>query len=220
MTPLPDCSAASDQDLVAWAREGREEAYVELFRRTHRTVRGLLRRMVRDDDLADDLTQETFVRAFDALATQPPDGNFGPWILRIANNLGMDHWRAEGRRRRRGHDTVPLEPTPDVTSPRRLRATRLRSTLAPTPTPTPTPRDARALGLARELEDALAQLKETYRRCFVLREIEGRSYDDIAELLDLPVGTVGPFLTRARRELRAALRSRHDALGASSPTPA
>jgi len=220
MTPHPDCSAAADQDLVAWAREGREEAYVELFRRNLRTVRGVLRRMVRDDDLADDLTQETFVRAFRALATQPPDGNVGPWILRIANNLGMDHWRCEGRLKRRGLDTVPLEPTPDITSPRRLRAGGLRSTLAPTLTPTPTPQDARTLGLARELEEALAQLKETYRRCFVLREIEGRSYDDISEILDLPVGTVSTCLTRARRELRAALRSRYDALGAASPTPA
>jgi RNA polymerase sigma-70 factor (ECF subfamily) len=215
MTPLPDCSAASDQDLVAWAREGRDEAYVELFRRNHRTVRELLRRMVRDDDLADDLTQETFVRAFRALATQPPEGNFGPWVLRIANNLGMDHWRCEGRLRRRGLDTVPLEPTPDTDGRRKPAAHWLRA--ASSNSLTPTPRDARALGPA--LEAALARLKETYRRCFILREIEGRSYDDIAEILDLPVGTVGPVLTRARRELRAALGVRYDALRAASPPP-
>ena len=69
------------------------------------------------------------------------------------------------------------------------------------------------------MSEALARLKERYRLCFILREIEGRSYEDIAEILNLPVGTVGPSLTRARRPLRVALGSRYEALKATSRPP-
>jgi RNA polymerase sigma-70 factor (ECF subfamily) len=83
---------------------------------------------------------------------------------------------------------------------------------------TPTPLDTRALAPA--LEEALGRLQDHYRLCFILREIEGRSYEDIAEILNLPVGTVGSCLTRARQALRAALGSRYEALKAASLPPA
>jgi RNA polymerase sigma-70 factor (ECF subfamily) len=197
---------------VASARQGHPEAYDELVRRHRRFICTFINRMVRDHDLAEDLTQETFVKVFTQLERYRPDGNFSKWLLKIANNLSMDHFR----RVRREPDSVPLEPTPDVSSPRRLPAGSLR--WAPSNTPTPTPRDTRALAPA--LEEALGQLKEKYRLCFILREMEGRSYEDIAEILNLPTGSVGPYLTHARRELRAALGPLYDALRASSLTPA
>jgi RNA polymerase sigma-70 factor (ECF subfamily) len=209
-------SATSDHDLVALAREGREDAYGELLRRHHRPVHALIHRLVRDHDLADDLTQETFVKAFGALAAQRPDKRFSAWILKIANNHAVNHLKRERRLQRRGLDTVPLEPTPDASSPRKLTARGLLA--AASSTLTPTPRDTRALAPA--LEGALARLKEQYRLCFILREIEGRSYENIAEILSLPVGTVGSCLHRARRQLRAALGSRYEALRAASLPPA
>ena len=75
----------------------------------------------------------------------------------------------------------------------------------------------RALGPA--LDDALAGLRDTHRECFILREIEGRSYEDIAEIMDLPLGTVGTYLNRARRGLRAELGATYNALRAFSITP-
>ena len=216
MSKLPDLSEASDQEVVASARRGRQDAYDELVRRHRRSVFALILRLVRDLDLAEDLTQDVFVKAFSELESHRPESNFSSWILKIANNRAVDHLRREHRLKRRGLDTVPLEPTPDASSPRRLMAAGLRAALSNTPTPTPL--NTRALAPA--LDEALGRLKETYRRCFILREIEGRSYEDIAEILDLPVGTVGSCLTRARRELLAVIGPLRDALQASSLTPA
>jgi RNA polymerase sigma-70 factor (ECF subfamily) len=188
------------------------EAYDQLVRRHRRSIYVFLHRMVRDADLADDLTQDVFVKAFRQLERYRPEGNFSSWLIKIANHDALDHFK----RVRRGLDTVPLEPTPDTSNPRKLTAGALRP--VGWSTPTPTPRDTRALAPA--LDEALARLKETYRQCFILREIEGRSYEDIAEIMNLPVGTVGSCLTRARGELRATLGPLHDALRASSLTPA
>lgn len=215
MTARPNLSTASDQHLVASARQGREGAYGELLRRYHRRVYALIHRLVRDHDLAEDLTQDTFVKAFDALEHHRPESRFSSWILKIANNRAVDHLKRERRLKRRRHDTVPLEPTPDASTPRRPAAGRLRAAVWNTPTPTPL--DTRGLGPA--LEQALGRLREHYRRCFILREIEGRSYEDIAEILDLPVGTVGSCLTRARKQLQAALGSLYDTLHRAPLTP-
>jgi RNA polymerase sigma-70 factor (ECF subfamily) len=127
----------------------------------------------------------------------------------------VDHLKREQRLKRRRLDTVPLEPTPDVTTPRKPAAGRHR--VAVSTTPTPTPLDARALAPA--LDEALGRLKEHYRRCFILREIEGRSYEDIAEILSLPLGTVGSCLTRARKQLQAALGSLYGTLHRAPLTP-
>jgi RNA polymerase sigma-70 factor (ECF subfamily) len=211
--PLPpDLSDVFDQDLVAYARKGHMEAFDELIRRYRREVYEFLHRMVRDADLADDLTQDVFVKAFRQLESHRPEHSFSGWIIKIANNLALDDFK----RVRREADIVPLEPTPDVSNPRRLPAGGLRETLWSNPTPTP--RDTRALAPA--LDEALSGLRDTHRQCFILREIEGRSYDDIAEIMDMPKNTVGTCLYRARRELRAALGPLYDDLQASSFTPA
>ncbi len=215
MTSPPKLSAASDRDVVAAARLGREDAYAELLRRHHATVHAFIHRLVRDHDLADDLTQDAFVKAFSELHGQGSDCKFSSWVLKIANNRALDHLKRERRLKRRGLDTVPLEPTPDASSPRKIAADRLRAIVSNTATPTPL--DLRALAPA--LEEALERLKRHDRLCFILREIEGRSYEDIAEILDLPLGTVGPSLTRARRQLRTELGPLYHTLRRSSLTP-
>jgi RNA polymerase sigma-70 factor (ECF subfamily) len=215
MTSPPRLSAASDRDVVAAARLGRENAYAELLRRHHGTVHAFIQRLVRDRDLADDLTQDVFVKAFGELESHRPEHKFSSWILKIANNQAVDHLRREGSLKRRGLETVPLEPTPDASGPRTIAAHKLRTIVSNTATPTPL--DVRALAPA--LDEALERLRRHDRLCFILRELEGRSYEDIAEILDLPLGTVGPSLTRARRELRAALGPLYDTLRRSSFTP-
>jgi len=208
----PDLSAASDQDLVAAAREGLMEAYDQLVRRYRREVYVFLHRMVRDPDLADDLTQDVFVKAYRQLDRYRPEGSFSSWLIKIANNHALDDFK----RARREFDTVPLEPTPDTSNPRGPMAGALRP--VGWSTSTPTPRDMRALAPA--LQEALGRLKEKYRECFIMREIEERSYEDIAEILGMPKGTVSSCVTRARGELREALGPVYDDLQASSFTPA
>jgi RNA polymerase sigma-70 factor (ECF subfamily) len=215
MTSSPNVSDLHDHELVTAAREGREDAYAELLRRHHGTVYALVHRLVRDADLADDLTQEAFFKAFSELEGQGSDCKFSAWILKIANNKAVDYLRRESSIKRQGLDTVPLEPTPDVSGPRAIAAHRMRAIVSNTPTPTPLDLAA----IAPALDQALQGLKERDRLCFFLREIEGRSYDDIAEILDLPRGTVGTSLARARRQLRAQLGPLYDTLRESSARP-
>lgn len=93
MSPVPDLSAASDQDVVASILEGSAKAFRELHRRYEDRVYTLTYHLVLDPDLAQDLTQETFIKAFAKLASYRPELPFSPWILKIANNKALDYLR-------------------------------------------------------------------------------------------------------------------------------
>jgi RNA polymerase sigma-70 factor (ECF subfamily) len=146
-------------------------------------VYGIALRIVRRHDVADDVTQEAFLRAHRALASFDLARPFGPWIARIAANLAVNH----------------------VRSPR-AREQELPEGHAETPTREPGPlagvleREAGAL-----LEQALCGLPVEQRTVFVLRVMEDMSYREIAEALDLSPGTVMSRLARAREKLRVAL---------------
>jgi len=188
-------TALSDQEVVARAREGREPAYRELIRRYERPVFSLIFRMVRDRELAEDLTQETFVKALNAVESYRPEFKFSSWIFKIANNAAIDHLR------RRELQTLSLEGAPNAVTPEAIEATalqlrdRLESPLEEL--------EARELG--GQIESAIARLRPEYRSCILLRHVEGRAYEEIAEILDLPLGTVKTYIHRARNELRASL---------------
>lgn len=207
MTPSPDLSNASDQELVAQAREGSEEAYRELHRRYRGPVYNLILRMVGERDLADELTQDTFVNMFIGLGTYRPEFKFSPWILKIAKNATVNHVKRGRRFKRKRLDTVGMEVTPDPRWARQMAAAGNPLAIHIHSDPTPLPASTRA-----ELEQALARLKEAARQCIILRDIEGRSYDYIADVLGIPEGTVGSHIHRARKELRAALGHMYDAL--------
>ncbi len=91
MSKLPNLSEASGQEVVAWAREGDEDAYREMVRRYSPPVFDLVYRMVGHRELAEDLTQETFVKPFRALDRHGPERKPSAWILRIANNTAIDY---------------------------------------------------------------------------------------------------------------------------------
>ena len=132
-------------------------------------------------------------------------------MLKIANNITIAHLR------RRRLDTLRLEGSLYPTSPANMTATALG--LAERSHSAPTRADRRAL--ARALEQAIGRLRKQDRRCIILQDIEGRSYEDIAEILHLPVGTVSTYLYRARKELRDTLDAlRESLLACSSGTPA
>ncbi|HTK41901.1 MAG TPA: sigma-70 family RNA polymerase sigma factor [Gemmatimonadales bacterium] len=195
MPPRVDLAPKTDQEIVALARVGEEAAYRELIRRYERPLFSLLFRMVRDRELAEDLAQETFVKALNAIESYRPEFKFSSWIFKIANNAAIDHLR------RRELDTLSLEGSPQAETPEAIEATALQiggrqeSPLAEV--------EARELG--GQIEAAIAQLRPEYRSCILLRHVEGRAYEEIAEILNLPLGTVKTYIHRARNELRQAL---------------
>jgi RNA polymerase sigma-70 factor, ECF subfamily len=200
MAERTDLASQSDQEIVALAREGREAAYRELIRRYERPVFSLILRMVRDRQLAEDLSQETFIKALNAIATYRPEFKFSSWIFKIANNAAIDHLR------RREVDTLSLDGAPNATSQEDIEATALQvGDKGETPL---AELEARELGTA--IERAIGQLRPEYRSCILLRHVEGLAYEEIAQLLDLPLGTVKTYIHRARHELRGTLAGLRD----------
>ncbi|CAN5797530.1 sigma-70 family RNA polymerase sigma factor [soil metagenome] len=195
MAEGPDSARLTDQEVVLLARGGREAAYRELVRRYERPVFALLYRMVRDRELAEDLAQETFVKALNAIESYKPEYKFSSWIFKIGNNAAIDHLR------RRELDTLSLDGSPHAETPEAMQATALQigarqeSALDEV--------EARELG--GSIEAAIGRLRPEYRACILLRHVEGRAYEEIAEILDLPLGTVKTYIHRARNELRLAL---------------
>ena len=188
-------AAATDQEIVALARAGHEPAYRELIRRYERPLFSLVFRMVRDRELAEDLAQETFVKALNALDSYRPEFKFSSWIFKIANNAAIDHLR------RRELDTLSLDGSPHAETPEAIEATALQIGNRGE-----SPLDAvEAKELGGAIEHAIGLLRPEYRSCILLRHVEGRAYEEIAEILNLPLGTVKTYIHRARNELRLSL---------------
>ncbi len=195
MPPGKDLQSLSDQEVVALARAGKEAAYRELLRRYERPVFSLIYRMVRDEALAEDLAQDSFVKVLNALDSYRPEYKFSSWVFKIANNVAIDQLR------RRELDTLSLDGAPDARTKDEVEATALQ---AVDRTETPLAElESRELG--SRIEQAIAKLRPEYRSCILLRHVEGRSYEEIAEVLDLPLGTVKTYIHRARHELRGYL---------------
>jgi RNA polymerase sigma-70 factor (ECF subfamily) len=190
-----DLAAASDQQIVAWAQDGAELAFRELVRRYQRPVFSLIYRMVRDRETAEDLAQETFIKVLNAIDTYRPEHKFSSWIFKIANNAAIDHLR------RREPDVLSLDGAPDAVSVERQEATALQvGDRGESPLD-----ELEARELGSHIERAIARLRPEYRACILLRHVEGRAYEEIAAILDLPLGTVKTYIHRARAELRDIL---------------
>ncbi len=195
MPPGKDLQSLTDQEVVALAKAGKEVAYRELLRRYERPVFSLIYRMVRDRALAEDLAQDTFVKVLNALESYRPEYKFSSWVFKIANNVAIDQLR------RRELDTLSLDGAPGARTQEEVEATALQ---AVDRTETPLAElESRELG--SRIEQAIARLRPEYRSCILLRHVEGRSYEEIAEALDLPLGTVKTYIHRARHELREYL---------------
>lgn len=191
----PALNTLTDQEVVLLARGGQERAYRELVRRYERPIFSLLYRMVRDRELAEDLSQETFVKALNAIESYRPEYKFSSWLFKIANNAAIDHLR------RRELDTLSLEGSPHAVTPDAMEATALQiGDRAENPLDI-----VEAKELGGEIERAIALLRPEYRACILLRHVDGRAYEEIAEMLDLPLGTVKTYIHRARNELRRSL---------------
>ncbi len=193
--PSLDLANLPDADVVRLAQEGRERAFRELVRRYERPVFSLIYRMVRDRETSEDLAQETFVKILNHIDKYSPEFKFSSWIFKIANNVAIDHLR------RRTLDTVSIDGSPHARTASEAAASTLD--LAADQESALDELEARELGTA--IERAVAGLRPMYRACIMLRHVEGRSYEEIASALDLPLGTVKTYIHRARHELRRAL---------------
>ena len=186
-----------DADVAALAKEGREPAFRELVRRYERPVFSLIFRMVRDREMAEDLAQDTFIKVLNNIDRYRPEFKLSSWLFKIANNVTIDHLR------KRQLATVSLDGSPHAQTAAEAQATSLdveskgESALEAI--------ESRELGSA--IERAIGKLRPEYRSCILLRHVEGRSYEEIAATLDLPLGTVKTYIHRARHELREALES-------------
>ena len=186
---------ATDHELIALARTGSEKAYRELLDRYQRPVFSLVYRMVRDRELAEDLAQETFVKVFNHLDRFNPKYKFSSWIFKIASNLAIDTLR------KREPLTVSLDGSRHAETPDEIESTRIT-----VESKDENPEEfLEAKELGQEIERAISRLRPEYRTAILLRHVEGRAYEEIAEIMSLPLGTVKTFIHRARGELRETL---------------
>ena len=185
----------SDQDLVRLCLKQDDRAARELVERFERPVFSLVYRMVRDRELAEDLTQEVFVRTFNNLQRYDRSYKFSSWLFKIAYNLTVDHLR------RKELKTVSIHGSPDAVTTDQQEATSV--TLESTEE-APDER-LESIELAGRLEESIGKLREEYRTAILLRHVEGRAYEEIAEIMDIPLGTVKTYIFRARRQLREDL---------------
>ncbi len=195
MPTTHELSSLPDADVVLLAQQGREFAFRELVRRYERPVFSLVYRMVRDRELAEDLAQDAFIKVLNHIDKYSPDFKFSSWMFKIANNVAIDHLR------RRRLDTVSIDGSPHATSAAEAEA----SAFDPAAMQESALDELEARELGGAIETAIAQLRPEYRSCIMLRHVEGRSYEEIASTLDLPLGTVKTYIHRARHELRTAL---------------
>jgi RNA polymerase sigma-70 factor (ECF subfamily) len=172
--------------LVDGCRRGDQRAMAALVDRFRDRVFGLCLRMVRHRQDAEDVTQETFVRALRSLANWDTQRDFQPWLLAIAGNRCRTLLATRTRRH--------------------LLQNTVQNTVEQLPDTSP---DSQQAGAVREeLELVLSGLREEYRQAFVLFHQGQLSHAEIALVLDCPVGTVKTWVHRARRELAERLRQR------------
>jgi RNA polymerase sigma-70 factor (ECF subfamily) len=195
MAQLLDLANLPDADVVALAQKGREAAFRELIRRYERPVFSLIFRMVRDRETAEDLSQDTFIKVLNHIDRYRPEFKLSSWLFKIANNVAIDHLR------KRQIETVSIDGSPHARSAAEVEATSF-DVVAHQETAL---EELESKELGSAIERAIAGLRPEYRACILLRHVEGRSYEEIAATLDLPLGTVKTYIHRARRELREAL---------------
>lgn len=188
-------SGASDQLLVQRTLAGDHKAYELLVLKYQRRLHRLVGRMVRDVDLVEDITQETFIRAFRALHQFRGDAQFYTWLYRIAVNTAKKAL-LELKRDPTVSEAFFAGDDEDETSWKKSE---------PSTQETPESEFA-AREIAKVVNDAMDALPDDLRQAISLREIEGMSYEEIALAMDCPIGTVRSRIFRAREAISARIK--------------
>ncbi len=183
----------ADAALVARVQRGDKRAFDLLVLKYQRKIMRLLSRMVRDPAEVEDVAQETFIKAYRALPQFRGDSAFYTWLYRIAINSARN-WQASSARRHttlgsveteEGETFNPIDHLSDIGTPESALVSR---------------------EIADTVNSAIAALPEELRTAITLREVEGMSYDEIAQSMGCPIGTVRSRIFRAREAIAAQLR--------------
>ena len=189
---LTKIAQLADVELVQTAVAGREASFEELVRRYQRPIAAYVYRMVGDYDAALDLTQEVFIKVYNSLSRYRAEFKFSTWIYKIAHNAAIDHLRRHAVREQALTTSVDGERREVAIESRRL-----------TPEQESEQRERRS-----EIESVVQLLPASYRELVVLRHSHDLSYDEMAEVTGLPLGTVKNRLFRAREAMRDLLVQR------------
>ncbi len=192
--PAPDVDAA----LVQRVQRGDQRAFEMLVVKYQRRIERLIARMVRDTNLVEDIAQETFIRAYRALPNFRGESAFYTWLYRIAVNTAKKALIGLQR------DPVITESAlASLDDDEEGGASRVENELSDGETPESVMASRQ---VAETVNAAIESLSDDLRQAIVLREIEGLSYDDIAELMGCPIGTVRSRIFRAREAIAQRLR--------------
>src|SRR2546425_7461887 len=183
--------ALADGELVTSALSGREACFEELVRRYQRPIAAYVYRMVGDYDSALDLTQEVFIKVYNSLSRYRSEFKFSTWIYKIAHNAAIDHLRRGAAREQPLNDGLGSERA-EVAVERRLSPEQ----------------ESERNERCSEIELVVQTLPHAYRELIVLRHSNDLSYDEIAEVTGLPLGTVKNRLFRSREAMRDLLAHR------------
>ena len=182
-----------DQQLVVRAQHGDQQAFGLLVSKYQRKLARLLSRLIRDPAEVEDVAQETFIKAYRALGNFRGDSAFYTWLYRIGINTAKNYLVSQGRRAptRTDFDTEEAETFEDgdllrdINTPERMLLSKQ---------------------IGETVNSAMEDLPEDLRTAIMLREIEGMSYEDIAKMMDCPIGTVRSRIFRAREAVAEKLR--------------
>lgn len=195
-----DLSELTDRELVRLFQEGRESAFDEIVRRYQDYVFRNVYYQVDDQQAAEDLAQQTFLNMYEGLDDFEGRSSLKTWMYRILKNLCYSHHRKQGRNREQPVGTYST--SPDNTSDDDVAFPEPRDASS-------NPGDNVSLEEKKEIvQETIFDMKEQFREILVLREFEGHSYDEMAGMLEVPVGTVRSRLYRARDRLRELLEQR------------
>jgi RNA polymerase sigma-70 factor, ECF subfamily len=183
---LNNIQSLTDVELIAKAINGREDGFEELVRRYQRPITNYVFRMLNDYDASLDVTQEVFIKVYNSLSRYSSEYKFSTWLYRIAHNAAIDFIR----RRSPNEQSIESENKDGVYQ------LQIES-------PSPTPEQDRERSEWRtEIEAVVKCLPAVYRELILLRHAQDLSYDEIAEITNLPLGTVKNRLFRAREMMR------------------
>jgi RNA polymerase sigma-70 factor (ECF subfamily) len=189
----PSILSLSDEDLMGRVAEDEERAFPELVRRYQGRVTNLVSRVLNDRECADDLAQEVFIRVFVHRRNYRRGSKFSTWLFTIAANLAKN----EIRRRVRRRNWFSLDALQEVLKDSAIQLAD--------------PTEGRESAMEREqlqkaVGHAIATVPEKYRLALVLRDIEGLAYEEIAQVLNIPGGTVRSRINRARSMLKRKIQ--------------
>jgi RNA polymerase sigma-70 factor, ECF subfamily len=182
-----------DQQLVERAQKGDKRAFELLVIKYERKLGRLLSRMVRDAAEIDDITQEAFIKAYRALPQFRGESAFYTWLYRIAVNTAKNYLMAKGKREIAKSDFVDED------------GEAMEDVLMPHDIATPDA-ELQTKQIAKAVNETVEALPEELRTAITLREIEGLSYEEIAQMMDCPIGTVRSRIFRAREAIAEKIR--------------